>query len=104
MNGTLQLLHIFSAAMYNQFQLSANRIAANTATDSHLFDVSQLNESLSVSSFSGLAQARKSISNPTSYSVLNNWSFTKGRQTLKAGLKIRRVLFNQNNAPRWGRC
>jgi hypothetical protein len=99
LNGTLQLLHIFSAAIYNQFQLGVNRIAANTTTDSHLFDVSHLNESLSVSSFSGLAQARKSISNPTSYSLLNNWSFTKGRHTLKAGLEIRRVLFNQNNAP-----
>jgi hypothetical protein len=99
MNGTLQLLHIFSPSMYNQFQLGANRIAANTTTDSHLFDVSHLNESLSVSSFSGLAQARKSISNPTSYSLLDNWSFSMGRQTLKAGLEIRRVLFNQNNAP-----
>ena len=99
MNGTLQLLHIFSAAMFNQFQLGVNRIAANTTTDSHLFDVSHLNESLSVSSFSGLAQARTSISNPTSYSLLDNWSLTKGRHTLKVGLEIRRVLFNQNNAP-----
>jgi hypothetical protein len=99
MNGTLQLLHVFSAAMFNQFQLGVNRIAANTTTDSHLFDLSHLNESLAVSGFSGLAQARVSVSNPTSYSLLDNWSFTSGNHTLKAGLEVRRVLFNQNNAP-----
>src|SRR5262249_50863498 len=49
MNGTLQLLHIFSPAMFNQFQLGVNRIRAKSLTDSHLFDVSHLNESLSVS-------------------------------------------------------
>jgi hypothetical protein len=99
LNGTLQLLHIFSGAMYNQFQLGVNRIAANTTTDSHLFDVSHLNESVSVSGFSGLAQTRKSISNPTSYSLLNNWNLIRGTHILKAGLEIRRLLFNQNNAP-----
>ena len=99
MNGTLQLVHVFSPAMLNQFQLGVNRIAANTTADSHLFDVSHLNESLSVAGFSGLSQARVSVSNPTSYSLLDNWSFTSGRHTLKAGLESRRVLFNQNNAP-----
>lgn len=99
MNGTLQLLHVFSPAMFNQFQLGVNRIKAKSGTDSHLFDVSHLDESLSVSGLSGLAQPRQSISTPTSYSLLDNWSLTTGQHTVKAGIEIRKVLFNQNNAP-----
>src|SRR5262249_42716167 len=58
-----------------------------------------LNESLSVSGFSGLAQRRQSVSTPTSYSLLDNWTLTSGRHTVKAGIEIRKVLFNQDNAP-----
>jgi hypothetical protein len=99
MSGTIQVMHVFSAAMFNEAQLGFNRIKASTITDSRLFDVSHLSESLSVSGFSSLGQNRQSISTPTSYSALDNWSLTKGQHTIKAGIEIRRVLFNQNNAP-----
>jgi hypothetical protein len=99
MNGTLQLVHIFSAAMVNQAQLGFNRIAASSITDSHLYDVSHLSESLSVPGFSTLAQNRTSISTPTSYSALDDLNLIRGQHTLKAGIEVRRVLFNQNNAP-----
>ena len=99
MSGTVQLLHIFSPSMFNETQLGFNRIKAKTVTDSRLFDVSHLNESLSVSGFSPLGQARQTISTPTSYSALDNWNLTKGQHTIKAGVEIRRILFNQNNAP-----
>ncbi len=99
MNGTIQLVHTFSASMFNETQFGFNRIKAKTVIDSHLFDVSHLNESLSVAGFSPLGQARQSISTPTSYSALDNWNLTKGQHTIKAGVEIRRVLFNQDNAP-----
>lgn len=98
-NGTLQLVHIFSPSMVNQAQLGVNRIAASSIIDSRLYDVSRLTESLSVPGFSKLAQNRTSISTPTSYSALDDLNLTKGQHTIKAGIEVRRVLFNQNNAP-----
>ncbi len=99
MSGTIQVLHTFSPSMFNETQLGFNRIKAKTVIDSQLFDVSHLSESLSVAGFSPLGQARQSISTPTSYSALDNWNLTRGQHTIKAGVEIRRVLFNQDNAP-----
>ncbi|MCU1260984.1 MAG: hypothetical protein JWO80_3869 [Bryobacterales bacterium] len=99
MSGTVQLLHIFSPSMFNEAQLGFNRIKAKTVIDSRLFNVSHLNESLSVAGFSSLGQARQSVSTPTSYSALDNWNLTTGQHTIKAGVEVRRVLFNQDNAP-----
>jgi hypothetical protein len=62
MNGSIQLLHIFSPSMFNQFQLGVNRIRAKSVTDSHLFDVSRLSESLAVPGFTSLGQNRQSVS------------------------------------------
>ena len=58
MNGTVQFVHIFSPSIVNQTQFGANRIAASSTTDSHLYDVSHLSESLSVPGLSPLAQNR----------------------------------------------
>lgn len=99
MSGTIQVLHIFSPNMFNEAQLAFNRVAASTVTDSHLYNVSRISESLSVPGFSSLGQLRQSVSNPTSYSALDNWNLTKGQHTIKAGIEIRRVIFNQNNPP-----
>ena len=99
MSGTIQVMHVFSPVMFNETQLGFNRIKAKTITNSHLFDVSHLSESLSVAGFSPLGQNRQSVSTPTSYTALDNWSLTKGQHTIKAGVEIRRVLFNQDNAP-----
>jgi hypothetical protein len=102
MNGTVQFVHIFSPSIVNQTQFGANRIAASSTTDSHLYDVSHLSESLSVPGLSPLAQNRTSISNPTSYSALDDFTFVRGQHTIKAGVEVRRILFNQDNAPSQG--
>jgi hypothetical protein len=98
MNGVLQLMHIFSPNMFDQLQLGVNRVYSLSHTDSHLFDASHIFNSLAVPGFTTLNQAADSVSAPTTYSVLDNWSLIRGQHTIKAGVEIKQVNDNYSQA------
>jgi hypothetical protein len=98
LSGSVQMLHVFSASMFNQVQLGVNRIWGVSHTESSLFDTSKIFNSLSVPGFTKLSQASDSVKAPTSYSILDNWSLTRGRHTIKAGVEIKQVNYNYSQA------
>ena len=98
LNGSIQLLHVFSPAMFNQLQLGVNRNKTTGHTESALFDTSHIFNSLAVAGFTKLSQASDSVKAPTSYSVLDNWSLIRGRHTIKAGVEIKQVNYNYSQA------
>ena len=98
MNGTINLSQVFSPAMFNNVQLGMNRIWALTHTDSHLFDTTGIFNSVSVPGFEKLNQQADAVKAPTTYTIKDDFTWTRGRHTLKAGVEIKRVVYNYSQA------
>jgi hypothetical protein len=94
MNGALNLSHVFSPAMFNVLQFGVNRISAVSQTDSHFFDTTKIFNSVSIPGFEPLNQEANSVKAPTTYAVKDDFTWTRGRHTLKAGVEIKRVVYN----------
>lgn len=92
-NGAIELLHIFSPSLVNEFKLGFNRSTADT------YDIDQtgIPYVISVSGFTSLNNNRVSIGVGNSFSYIDNLTWVKGRHTLKAGIEIRRIQMNQGN-------
>jgi len=99
MNGTVNLAHVFAPTMFNVVQLGFNRIHSERATDSHFFDVTGIFSSVSVPGFTKLSQAANSIGSPTSYTLKDDFTWTRGTHAIKAGVEIKRVMYNYSQAP-----
>jgi hypothetical protein len=97
-NAALNLAHVFSPSMFNVLQLGMNRIWALSHTDSHFFDVTKIFNSVSVPQFDKLNQVRDNVSAPSTYTMKDDFTWTRGLHTLKAGVEIRRVLYNYSQA------
>jgi hypothetical protein len=98
MNGTVNLSHVFSPAMFNVVQIGINRIHAVSSTDSHFFDTTNVFNSVSIPGLTKLSQKANAIKSPTSYSVKDDFTFVRGTHTLKAGVEIKRVAYNYSQA------
>jgi hypothetical protein len=99
MNGTINLSQVFSPTMFNNLQLGMNRIWALTHTDSHFFDTTGIFNSVSVPGFDKLSQAADAVKSPTTYTIKDDFTWTHGLHTLKAGVEIKRVVYNYSQAP-----
>ncbi len=102
MNGALNLSHVFSPTMFNMLQLGMNRIWALRHTDSHFFDTTKIFNSVSIPAFEKLNQAADSVNAPSTYTLKDDFTWTRGLHTVKAGIEIRRVLYNYSQAPENG--
>ena len=100
-NGTIQLFHIFSPAMTNQVQLGVNRAYQAAQTDGTLGSASSLPYSLAVAGFTTLNQTKLQIVAPTTYSILDNWTWIRRQHTLKAGVELKKVHYNYNVAAQY---
>lgn len=98
MNGTINLSQVFSPSTFNNVQLGMNRIWALTHTDSHLFDTTSIFNSVSVPGFDKLNQKADAIKAPTTYTAKDDFTWTRGLHTLKAGVEIKRVVYNYSQA------
>jgi hypothetical protein len=98
MNGTINLSHVFSPTMFDNLQLGMNRIWALTHTDSHLFDTTNIFNSVSVPGFDKLNQKADAVKAPTTYTVKDDFTWTRGLHTVKAGVEIKRVVYNYSQA------
>ncbi len=99
LNGTMSLSHVFSPTMFNVFVLGANRINAVQTTNSSFFAQSGVVSSVSIPGFDTLNSQRNSVSAPTTYSLKDDFSWTRGAHSIKAGIEIKRVLYNYSQPP-----
>ena len=92
-NGVIELLHIVSPALVNEFKFGYNRGTANT------YDINQtgIPYVISVSGFTSLNNNKVSIGVGNSFSYIDNLTLIKGRHTIKTGIEIRRIQMNQGN-------
>lgn len=92
-NGAIELFHIFSPSLVNEFKFGFNRGTADT------FDINQtgIPFAIAVSGFTNLNNNRVSVGIGNSFSEIDNLTWVKGRHTVKAGVEIRRIQLNQGN-------
>jgi hypothetical protein len=93
-NGGIELLHIFSPALVNEVKFGFNRGTADTT------DINQtgLPYTFAVSgAFTTLNNNKVSTGVGNSFSEIDNLTWVKGRDTVKAGVEIRRIQLNQGN-------
>ena len=92
-NGEIELAHIFSPTLVNEWKFGFNRSTANT------YDINQtgIPYVISVSGFTSLNNNRVSIGAGNSFSYIDNVTWIKDRHTFKAGAEIRRIQMNQGN-------
>jgi hypothetical protein len=92
-NGMIELLHVFSPSLVNEFKFGYNRGTADT------FNINQAGVpyAISVSGFTTLQNNKASIGVGNSFSEIDNLTWVKGRHTVKTGVEIRRIQLNQGN-------
>lgn len=98
MNGAITLARVFSPAMFNTIQFGMNRIHSVAHTDSVFYDTTKTFNSVSVPGFDKLNQVRDNVSSPTTYTLKDDFTWTKGEHELRAGAEIRKVIYNYSQA------
>jgi hypothetical protein len=92
-NGAIELLHVFTSNLVNEFKFGFNRSTADTIDINH----TNIPYAVSVSGFTALNNNRISTGVGNSFAEIDNLTWTKGRHTMKAGVEIRRIQLNQGN-------
>jgi hypothetical protein len=91
-NGEVELLHVFTPTLVNEFKFGLNQNFYHSGT------LSSLPYTFSVSGFSSFAGATTSDNPSKDISVLDDWSWSKGRHTLKFGFEFKRDFLNQGSS------
>jgi hypothetical protein len=93
-NAVIELLHVFSPTLLNEFKFGFNRSTADTT------NMNQTRElySLAVSGFTTLNNDKVSVGAGNTFSEIDNMTWVHGRHTLKAGVEVRRIQMNQGNS------
>ncbi len=98
MNGALNLSHVFSPTLFNAVELGFNRIHTLTTVDSHFFDTTKIFNSVAIPGFTKLNQASSAVKSPTSYSMKDDFTWTRGAHTIQAGVEIKDIHYNYSQA------
>lgn len=91
-NSVLDVQHSFSPNMLNDVRIGQNRDDYQDIGDGKSL------YSLSITGFTSYALGDHSYRKDNSYSFVDNFTYTKGRHTLKAGVEIRRMQENKLHA------
>ncbi|MBV9503580.1 MAG: TonB-dependent receptor, partial [Acidobacteriia bacterium] len=91
-NGEVELLHVFTPTVVSEFKFGINQDFYHSGT------LSPLPYTFSVSGFSSFAGASTSDNPSKAISVLDDWSWSRGRHTLKFGFEIKRDFLNQGSS------
>jgi hypothetical protein len=89
-NYILALQHFFGANLLNEFKFGVNRAPFHNPVIPGLIDIS-----LSTVNYESLNNSQADNEVGTTYSYIDNLTWTKGRHTIKAGIEIKRVQLNQ---------
>jgi hypothetical protein len=88
-NAVIDVQHVFSPTMLNDARIGFNRDNYQDVGDGKSL------YSLSITGFSGYSLGDHSWRRDNSYSFVDNFTYTKGRHTIKAGVEIRRMQENK---------
>jgi hypothetical protein len=88
-NAVIDVQHIFSPAMLNDARIGFNRDDYQDTGDGKSI------YSLTITGFTPYALGDHSYRKDNSYSFVDNYTFTRGRHTIKAGVEIRRMQENK---------
>ena len=91
-NSEVELLHVFSPTLINEVKFGINQDFYHSGT------LSPLPYTFSVSGFSSFSGATTSDNPSKAISVLDDWSWSKGKHTLKFGFEIKRDFLNQGSS------
>ncbi len=89
----IELLHVFSPTLLNEFKFGFNRSTADTTN----INQSGSPYSFAVSGFTNLNNDKINTGVGNTFSEIDNVTWIKGRHAVKAGIEIRRVQMNQGN-------
>lgn len=92
LNGVAELLHVFSPNLVDEFKFGVNQAITHTT------NLTSLPYAVNVSGFSALNAGNSSDQDGTTFSWLDNLSWTHGRHLIKAGVNIRRIQMNEGNS------
>ena len=93
LNGVAELLHVFSPTLLDEFRFGVNQAITHTA------NVTNLPYTVNVSGFTALNPDSTSDQDGTTFSWLDDLSWTHGKHLIKAGVDIRRIQMNEGSSP-----
>jgi hypothetical protein len=99
MNGVMEFLHVFSPSMFNQVEAGINRVHSLAITNSLLYNSSGIETALTVPGYETLNSYAASLVVPTTGTLVDRWTLTKGKHTFQAGAQMRIVHYDRNNVP-----
>jgi hypothetical protein len=92
-NVTTQWQQVWSTTLVNETKLGFNRSALTRN------DVGRIPEGVAIPGFTSTQATTGIIEKPSTYSIVNNLSWVRGRHTLKFGGEVRRIHLNVGNGP-----
>jgi hypothetical protein len=91
-NGEVELLHVFTPTLVNETKFGINQDFYHSGT------LSPLPYTFSVSGFSSFAGMSTSDNPSNAVSLLDDWSWSTGKHTLKFGFEIKHDSLNQGSS------
>jgi len=92
-NVTTQWQQVWSPAIVNEVKLGFNRSALTRN------DVGRIPEGIAIPGLTSTQPTTYIIEKPSTYSVVDNFTWIRGRHTFKMGGEIRRIHLNVGNGP-----
>ncbi|HLY15918.1 MAG TPA: TonB-dependent receptor [Bryobacteraceae bacterium] len=92
LNGVGEFSHVFSPMLVDEFKFGVNQAITHTA------NLTSLPYTVNVSGFSALNPASTSDQDGTTFSWLDNLSWTHGKNLIKAGAVVRRIQMNEGSS------
>jgi len=92
-NATVQWQQVWNARLVNETKLGFNRSALTRN------DVGRIPEGFAIPGFTSTQPTTFIIEKPSTYSIVDNLSYIRGRHTIKVGGEIRRIHLNVGNGP-----
>ncbi|MBY0507112.1 MAG: TonB-dependent receptor [Bryobacteraceae bacterium] len=92
-NITTQWQQVWSPSLVNEVKLGFNRSALTRN------DVGRIPEGFTIPGFTTTQPTTYIIEKPSTYSIVDNLSYIRGRHTFKLGGEIRRIHLNVGNGP-----
>ena len=93
-NSVISLTHVFSPTLINDFKFGFNR---GTGDTTYLNQTGSL-YAISVAGLTSLNNGRVSTNVANSFSWLDDLTWVKGRNVIKAGVEVRRIQMNQGSS------
>lgn len=84
-NGVVQFQRIWTPSLISETRLGVNRSALRRDTNG------TFNEGINIAGFAGLIVNQREVEIGTSYSWVQNLTWTKGRHTVKGGVELRKI-------------